>query len=343
MDTVGLEVVAAAAASLGSDCPFFLAGGWALVEGRGERVAPLSAPRGTAPGVVLVTPDIAVSTPAVFARYAAGIHPEGAATLASSRHLAGELQAGMTTARLMERAGILAVANDLVPATSDLVPALVPARRALARLLERPVGQSGSGPTLWVLSPSKADALGMPPLSAPPSPTTCSRSRATAAVRRGRRARRRARSHHRARPSPSRPVILTQRRRNAMSRTPVSTPQAPAALGPYTPGDHRRRLHFCSGQLGLDPATGDFAGPDVETQAERALTNLRNVLDAAGCTFADVVKTTIFLADMADFAAVNAVYGRFVSDPPPARSTVQVAALPKGGRVEIEATARLRS
>ena len=160
VDAVGPDAVAAAAASLGSDCPFFLAGGWALVEGRGERVAPLPAPRGTAPGVVLVTPDIAVSTPAVFARYAAGIRPEGAATLASSRHLAGELQAGLTTARLMERAGILAVANDLVPATSDLVPALVPARRALARLLERPVGQSGSGPTLWALSPSKADALG---------------------------------------------------------------------------------------------------------------------------------------------------------------------------------------
>jgi 4-diphosphocytidyl-2-C-methyl-D-erythritol kinase len=159
-DVVGPDAVAAAAASLGSDCPFFLAGGWALVEGRGERVAPLPAPRGTAPGVVLVTPDIAVSTPAVFARYAAGIRPEGAATLASSRYLAGELQAGLTTARLMERAGILAVANDLVPATSDLVPALVPARRALARLLERPIGQSGSGPTLWALAPSKADALG---------------------------------------------------------------------------------------------------------------------------------------------------------------------------------------
>ncbi len=100
---------------------------------------------------------------------------------------------------------------------------------------------------------------------------------------------------------------------------------------------------FCSGQLGLDPATGALAGSDVESQAERAMSNLRNVLDAVGCTFADVVKTTIFLADIADFAAVNAVYGSFVTDPPPARSTVQVAALPKGGRVEIEAIARLRS
>jgi 2-iminobutanoate/2-iminopropanoate deaminase len=128
-----------------------------------------------------------------------------------------------------------------------------------------------------------------------------------------------------------------------MPRTPVATPLAPAALGPYSQAVMAGGFVFCSGQLGLDPATGDFAGPDVETQAERAMTNLANVLDAVGCTFADVVKTTIFLADMADFAAVNAVYGRFVTDPPPARSTVQVAALPKGGRVEIEAIARLRT
>jgi 2-iminobutanoate/2-iminopropanoate deaminase len=127
-----------------------------------------------------------------------------------------------------------------------------------------------------------------------------------------------------------------------MPRTPIATPQAPAAIGPYSQGIAAGGFLFCSGQLGLDPATGDFAGPDVETQAERAMTNLRNVLDAAGCTFDDVVKTTIFLADIADFAAVNAVYGRYVTDPPPARSTVQVAALPKGGRVEIEAIARLR-
>ena len=127
-----------------------------------------------------------------------------------------------------------------------------------------------------------------------------------------------------------------------MTRTPVATPQAPAAIGPYSQGIAAGGFLFCSGQLGLDPGTGDFAGPDVEAQAERAMTNLRSVLDAAGCTFDDVVKTTIFLADMGDFAAVNAVYGRFVTDPPPARSTVQVAALPKGGRVEIEAIARLR-
>ncbi|HSW41484.1 MAG TPA: RidA family protein [Patescibacteria group bacterium] len=126
-----------------------------------------------------------------------------------------------------------------------------------------------------------------------------------------------------------------------MPRIPIATPLAPAALGPYSQAISASGFLFCSGQLGLDPATGDFAGGDVETQAARALMNLGNVLEAAGCTFADVVKTTIFLADMADFAAVNVVYGRYVVDPPPARSTVQVAALPKGGRVEIEAIALL--
>lgn len=159
-DLLDPQARAAVAASLGSDCPFFLAGGWAAVEGRGERVRPLPPPRGEAPGVLLVTPSVSVPTLAVFERYAAGIRPAGGAALASSTHLAGELQAGLSSARLLERAGVLAFANDLVPATVDLVPDLVPARRALARLLERPVGQSGSGPTLWALSPSKADALG---------------------------------------------------------------------------------------------------------------------------------------------------------------------------------------
>jgi 4-diphosphocytidyl-2-C-methyl-D-erythritol kinase len=159
-DLLEPEARAAVAASLGSDCPFFLAGGWAAVEGRGERVRPLPPPRGVAPGVVLVTPPVAVPTRQVFERYAAGVRPPGGTALASSTHLAGELLAGLSTARFLERAGALAFANDLVPAAVDLVPALVPARRALSRLLERPVGQSGSGPTLWALSPSKTDALG---------------------------------------------------------------------------------------------------------------------------------------------------------------------------------------
>ena len=126
-----------------------------------------------------------------------------------------------------------------------------------------------------------------------------------------------------------------------MPRTAISTPHAPAAIGPYSQAIRADGYLFCSGQLGLDPATGDFVAGDVGAQAEQALRNLGAVLEAAGLTFGDVVKTTIFLADMADFVAVNGVYEPFVTDPPPARSTVAVAALPKGGRVEIEAIARL--
>jgi 2-iminobutanoate/2-iminopropanoate deaminase len=124
-----------------------------------------------------------------------------------------------------------------------------------------------------------------------------------------------------------------------MTRQAISTGGAPAAIGPYSQAIRSGDMVFCSGQLGLDPATGDLVD-GVEAQTERALRNLQVVLDAAGLTFDDVVKTTIFLADIGDFAAVNAVYGRFMPDPPPARSTVQVAALPKAGRVEIEAIAR---
>ena len=124
-----------------------------------------------------------------------------------------------------------------------------------------------------------------------------------------------------------------------MSRRPVTTAGAPAAIGPYSQGIATDGLVFCSGQLGLDPATGELVEGGVEAEAERALRNLAAVLDSAGLAMADVVKTTIFLADMADFSTVNAVYARHVPDPPPARSTVQVAALPKGGRIEIEAIA----
>lgn len=123
-----------------------------------------------------------------------------------------------------------------------------------------------------------------------------------------------------------------------MTRRAISTSAAPAAAGPYSQAIATGDLVFCAGQLGTDPATGELA-EGVEAQAERALRNLEAVLDAAGCTFADVVKTTCFLADINDFGAFNAVYARFMADPPPARSTFQVAALPKGGRVEIEAIA----
>jgi 2-iminobutanoate/2-iminopropanoate deaminase len=124
-----------------------------------------------------------------------------------------------------------------------------------------------------------------------------------------------------------------------MTRDAIATTGAPAAIGPYSQAIAIDGLVFCSGQLGLDPATGVLA-EGVEAQAERSMENLVAVLGAAGLTMADVVKTTIFLADMGDFAAVNGVYGRFMPEPPPARSTVAVAALPKGGLVEIEAIAR---
>ncbi len=124
-----------------------------------------------------------------------------------------------------------------------------------------------------------------------------------------------------------------------MTRDAISTPDAPAAIGPYSQAIAMDCLLFCSGQLGLDPTTGNLVH-GIEAQAERSMLNLRAVLDASGLTFEDVVKTTIFLTDIENFPVVNAVYGRFMPDPPPARSTVQVAALPKGGLVEIEAIAR---
>lgn len=125
-----------------------------------------------------------------------------------------------------------------------------------------------------------------------------------------------------------------------MSRHAISTTGAPGAIGPYSQAIASDDLVFCSGQVGLDPTSGELVEGGVEAQAERALRNLGSVLDAAGCSFADVVKTTIFLADVNDFSVVNAVYARFMPDPPPARSTVGVGALPKGARIEIEAIAR---
>ncbi len=126
-----------------------------------------------------------------------------------------------------------------------------------------------------------------------------------------------------------------------MTRRAISTGGAPAAIGPYSQGIAIEGLLFTAGQVGLDPATGALVEGGIEPETERALNNLTAILDAAGCTWADVVKTTIFLVDVDDFAAVNAIYLRRVVDPPPARSTVAVAALPKGARVEIEAIARL--
>jgi 2-iminobutanoate/2-iminopropanoate deaminase len=119
----------------------------------------------------------------------------------------------------------------------------------------------------------------------------------------------------------------------------VYSPKAPAPIGPYRQAIAFDRLIFCSGQIAIDPAIGKLAGDDVETQAVQALENLGAVLRAAGATFEDVVKTTIFLVDMADFAKVNAIYGRYLGRSAPARSTVAVAALPLGAKLEVEAIA----
>lgn len=124
-----------------------------------------------------------------------------------------------------------------------------------------------------------------------------------------------------------------------MTRRAIQTSNAPAAVASYSQAIDTGSLVFLAGQVGLDPATGELVEGGIEEQAERALRNLMAVLEAAELSIGDVVKTTCFLADMDDFAAFNAVYGRFVTDPPPARSTFAVAGLPRGARVEIEAIA----
>jgi 2-iminobutanoate/2-iminopropanoate deaminase len=124
-----------------------------------------------------------------------------------------------------------------------------------------------------------------------------------------------------------------------MSRTVVSTPNAPQAIGPYSQAISTDNLIFCSGQIPIDPATGEVVSGDVGVVTRQVLNNLKALLEAAGSSLDHVVKTTVFLADMNDFAAMNAVYSEFFPDNPPARSAVQAAALPKGVRVEIEAIA----
>jgi 2-iminobutanoate/2-iminopropanoate deaminase len=124
------------------------------------------------------------------------------------------------------------------------------------------------------------------------------------------------------------------------TRHRVSTPSAPAAIGPYSQAIVAAGLVHCSGQVALDPATGQLVAGDVSAQAERVLANLAAVLAAAGSDLSRAVKCTVYLRTMADFAAVNAVYARaFPGDAPPARATVAVADLPKGALVEIDCTA----
>ena len=129
------------------------------------------------------------------------------------------------------------------------------------------------------------------------------------------------------------------------TRSIIRTAQAPAAIGPYSQAVvvpvGGQRMVFCSGQIALDPATGTVIEGDTAAQTRQVLENLGAVLAAAGASFANVVKTTIFLADMADFAAVNAIYGERFPSEPPARSTVAAAGLPRNVRVEIDAIAVL--
>ena len=124
-----------------------------------------------------------------------------------------------------------------------------------------------------------------------------------------------------------------------MERRPVASADAPAAIGPYSPGVRVGNLLFLSGQIPLNPADGSIVGADIATQTGQVMRNLSALLATAGASFADVVRTTVFLADMQEFAAMNAVYATFVGDPPPARSTVQVARLPRDVRIEIDVVA----
>ena len=127
-------------------------------------------------------------------------------------------------------------------------------------------------------------------------------------------------------------------------KSPLNVAGAPKAIGPYSQAQVVRlhggnRMVFTSGQIGLDPATGELVAGGVKEQAERALANLAAVLEGAGLSLADVVKTTVYLADMADFPQMNDVYGRYLGQKPPARTTVQAAGLPRGVKVEIDVIA----
>jgi 2-iminobutanoate/2-iminopropanoate deaminase len=124
-------------------------------------------------------------------------------------------------------------------------------------------------------------------------------------------------------------------------RETVKTGKAPAAIGPYSQAVRSGGFLFCSGQIPLDPATGKMVEGGIEAQTERVLRNLDAVLEAGGASLAEVVKTTVYLADLSDFPAMNAVYGKFFPENPPARATVQVAKLPAGALVEIDAIAKL--
>ena len=124
-----------------------------------------------------------------------------------------------------------------------------------------------------------------------------------------------------------------------MSKQKIETSAAPAAIGPYSQAIHAGRLVFLSGQIPLDPRSGEMVPGGIEAQTRQVMENLRAVLWAADLDFASLVKTTIYLVDLGDFATVNRIYGEYFLEMPPARATVQVAALPKGALVEIDGIA----
>ena len=124
-----------------------------------------------------------------------------------------------------------------------------------------------------------------------------------------------------------------------MANTAIKTEQAPAAIGPYSQGISAENIAFVSGQLPIDPATGEFAGNDIASQTRQSLKNVQAILAENGMTMADVTKTTVLLADIAEFAEMNQVYAEFFAEPFPASAAFEVAALPKNAKVEIEAIA----
>lgn len=131
------------------------------------------------------------------------------------------------------------------------------------------------------------------------------------------------------------------KRDHSVKREAVSSPSAPRAIGPYSQAIRAGSLLFVSGQIPLDPATGEMVAGDIATQTHQVFQNLAAILEAAGASFDHVVRTTVYLADMNDFPALNEVYGSYFSSPAPARATVQAARLPKDARVEIDLIASL--
>ncbi|MEI6513931.1 MAG: RidA family protein [bacterium] len=124
-----------------------------------------------------------------------------------------------------------------------------------------------------------------------------------------------------------------------LEKSIISTKNAPAAIGPYSQAVAWNNLLFISGQIPLNPTTGEMVTGDFESQIRQVLDNLKSILEAAGLTTSSVLKTTIFLTDLADFAKANEIYSQYFAENPPARSTIQISALPKGAKVEIEAIA----